>query len=687
MVIMTMMEWFCGDCCRQRIERQRYQQALTEELLAIIQFKPPNLDAVRPRVEACPEAVKVRDLFDNLPIHTACSNGASYQVIRCLVEAWPGSLKTVGSEQDTPLSLACIVSADLDILQYLGNKWNGAFLVPNKRHKRPLHVICARTPSLAVVQYMVDAAPQVLTTRDKSRDLPLHVACSHKASLEVVQLLVQANPATVRSRNMRRDLPLHMACGTRAGLPVIQLLVQAGPGTLTAVNSRGDTPLHIACAMAGSHHPAMQNERVVTYLMDKCPEVLEQANHAKLADQQLPIHMACAGRAGPLILQQLVERAVHTLGVKDAKGNLPLHVACRENAPLTSIRIILDALPDTIRNTNDQGNLPLHQACCATSLGVSLELIQFLVETWDTVWQRHQQSTTPRNNSDDDMEEQRQLLLEQDRYVQGATVMNRDGDTPLHLACHGNAAPEVIYYLTELWPGALLVRNAAGQTPIQRAQVPRRGIPTIESIRYMTSQLSKRLFKVCSLQDPNLQHLQEILEAHPSVVEQVNKEGDLPIHALLSNESKTDGGPCVEAVRLLVQAWPQSLLRTNASTGGDAPLHLACRNLQAASHSYHDVARQIVVLIIQENSMTVRERHRTTGEIALHVALHGGHATADVVRALVAAWPESVLVKNRDGNMPWQILAQARVHNDNEALVRWLQDRTEAVMPARVRLD
>jgi ankyrin repeat protein len=633
-----------SSCCSRSLAQSHYQKVVTEELFTVLQWKSvPHdanattsmIDLVRPRVQAVPGAVWFRDDYENYLLHTAVSNGASLEILECLVRAGPTCLQEVGSEGDYPLHLACVVGAPLPVIRYLTEAWPGALTAPNKRHKRPLHLVCARQPAVDLVDYLVAARPAALRTKDKSRDTPLHVACAHKASAAVVSLLMQANPATLRLRNLRGETPLHAATGVpQADLAVVQVLACVWPESLSTSSHRGDTPLHVACCHASSGNAA--SEQVRHFLVHENPSVLRQKNQ----QGHLPLHMACLHQASTRTIYLLVESAPETVGVVDHQDNLPVHLACRHAAPATAVRLLLDALPEAIRSTNAAGNLPLHEACLAHSsnTGVSLEVVHACVDAW---------SKAPSCHDDDDNEEAGEAWTP-DRFASGMAVANVEGDTPLHLACWLNAPVDVLTYLLSLWPRAICIKNRSGQTPLQRASKPCRGVPAHETLQFLRQQLTDRFFNVCQKAYPSLDHLKEVLQAYPQVVQET-KNGAWPIHSLLQAEHLS-----LEAVVLLVTAWPASLLCSDQY--GANPLHLTCQRLPPVTHENHGVTAATVDYLIRPETVRGSDRQ---GNLPLHTACGNPYTTQALLDRLLYAWPESVVEVNQAGELPWQVASRA----------------------------
>ena len=109
----------------------------------------------------------------------------------------------------TPLHWACENGASVEVVQYLiskGVKVNQ----PNKGGWTPLHYACANGASLEVVKLLISKGANIHQKNDES-ETPLHYACENGAPLEVVQLLISKG-AKVNQPGKFGFTPLHVAC-------------------------------------------------------------------------------------------------------------------------------------------------------------------------------------------------------------------------------------------------------------------------------------------------------------------------------------------------------------------------------------------------------------------------------------------------------------------------------------------
>lgn len=121
-------------------------------------------------------------------------------------------------------------------------------------------------------------------------------------------------------------------------------------------------------------------------------------------------------------------------------GRTALHVACDHDAPPAVIQALTRAYPQAILQVGTTHMNPLHIVC--SSDHASPEVIRL-------------------------------LLVESGAALakQVASMVDVDGDTPLHSACRCGASVDVIKLLLRVHPDAVHVRDFEGLTPLQRLWV------------------------------------------------------------------------------------------------------------------------------------------------------------------------------------------------------------------------
>ena len=138
-----------------------------------------------------PMACQIKDKDGYLPIHLACENGASSNVVRLLTTTYQPSV-------------------------YATCKYG----------MTPLHFAASHDPRKSVVQAILDAAnePTICKATDSLGHTPLHMALMALAEFEVVECLVTFCPETVWMKTNKGELPLEIAKRKRAPKEYTELL-------------------------------------------------------------------------------------------------------------------------------------------------------------------------------------------------------------------------------------------------------------------------------------------------------------------------------------------------------------------------------------------------------------------------------------------------------------------------------
>lgn len=636
--------------------RRSRRSDATRELFGALEQSPPSADLIRPLLEAFPRTARQKDAFDNYPLHTACSHGASLEIIQMLVEAYPTALRLVGSEEDYPLHLAAIVGAPMEVLSYLGNKWPAAFLAPNRRQSRPLHLICARTPTMETLQYMLSkGGSAALKTKDHNRDLPLHVACKHGASLQVVKVLVKKYPDAMLAANSRGDLPLHVALTAGAPLNLIKWLLERAPRAASTPNIHGDTPLHLAASNKDS-----STKLLSLLLVQQGTVSLSIRNHSG----DVPLHKAIACKASYEVIDLLIHHdSGAALQIPNKRGWLPLHTACQQAAVIDIAVIIrlVEVWPVAVASRTKNGSIPLHFAC--NHKNALLDVITFLVSNW------------PANDDHEEQQDQQEAEIDQD--FQGINVATTAGDTPLHYCCYQQTPRAIIRYLLSICPQAIIALNKDGKTPLDRARRPYRDTHSRSTVNWLTKKFHQQFLLALEKATPSsnstiMTHdLRQLIRTHPDLCcHRVDDQGLLALHhAVLAPQ------PVLSVVKELVAAWPEALTHTTTGDRNTA-LHLACKSLRnlPSSVSNHTAQVEELTAIIKylANTDTVRIKNADDA-LALHILAAARKTTSclEALQCLVKIWPGSMFEMDGAAFTPLQYAQQAGV----EDVLKWLSKR------------
>jgi ankyrin repeat protein len=158
----------------------------------------------------------------------------------------------------------------------------------------------------------------------------------------------------------------------------------ARPGFFEGIKSSDVLPIHIACA-----------RRPTPDVID----ALYEANRMGLrqkesAYRRTPLHIACRSDASPDVVKRLLKYYPEAAAADDSLGRLPIHYRLSNGADDEIIDALLRACPGSARAFDRRGWLPLH---VAASVGASPYVIQSLVEAYpDSVLLVTNKGSTPR---------------------------------------------------------------------------------------------------------------------------------------------------------------------------------------------------------------------------------------------------------------------------------------------------
>ena len=176
-------------------------------------YRPP-VDVIESLLAVAHEVIEWVDRFSWLPLHYACANGASEEVLVVLTNAFPPSKVAIDKRGRTPLH----------------------FSVGNEEHM----------PTPAAVEILSGSG--AARCADENGSIPLHYACAYGATVEVLQILLEAVPASTTAVDFKGRTPLHFAMGNaeKSYAPmIVELLLQQNPVVVNDIDNDGQLPLQL----------------------------------------------------------------------------------------------------------------------------------------------------------------------------------------------------------------------------------------------------------------------------------------------------------------------------------------------------------------------------------------------------------------------------------------------------------
>jgi len=398
--------------------------------------------------------------YGRLPIHVACSEGASAKVVEGLLLKDQKTSQQMDKDGNLPIHLAYLNGADAEVMSLLLQAYPEGIFVSNFAGSTPqsLAVKISRPNKASVTKLMeachtVAVSPKGSKDREENREKLVTLAVEDDEAMfdnrfsELARNVMKkqwnaAIASAVRDEALGEDqtnwieteltpdgrkwsrLPIHEACRLDAPQSVIRSIIENCPETVQCADTPyGRYPVHVALAARAPFD-------IIFALLEAYPD----AAAAKESEfGYLPVHLACIHGASHKTLQALSEMYVQGLAQPDDQGCLPIHHALWKRAQDESIIALLEHNPDSAKSTDANGWLPLHHACWK---GASSRVIAALLQI----------------------------------YPDAAGHSNVDGWLPIHFCAEEGAEDLVVYSLLETYPYGVCTPSKAGLFPLTIAR-------------------------------------------------------------------------------------------------------------------------------------------------------------------------------------------------------------------------
>jgi ankyrin repeat protein len=450
-------------------------------------------------------------------------------------------------------------------------------------------------------------------------------------------------------------LELHFAICRRDSASVVREIVEGRPELLLVPGKYyGYLPIH--ATVIDTNHPGQPE--LVRYLAEQCPasllvaskEIDPDAGEWELNDRVLPIHLATWAK-GPHqveVVRCLAKACPESLGVTSGYGLLPVESALYVCATAAVVRELFRRLPDTVSEETKLGLLrfAISSPSNLTSwLPELLEIVDVLVA--DLPGSLRAKRSRCSLTLDDDLNHP---LYGLHRPLQGSTA--------LHVAVHRTTRENLPLDLVErlvgrMHPATLLERNAEGDLSLHIALFA--DYPyCVELIRILLQRCPESahvagadmilpLHTAVSMRTPLL--VPSFVELAPACTWSIDSQGRTPMHAVAA----IGISPCPGDVALLMERWPESLLRRDVN--GDLPLHVAAAHVSFPS----DLSEVQSMLNRYPGTIQIAGAN---GKIPLHFAVSANRPFLPLVELLVNRHPQSVKVRDSEGNLPLFLAVQ-----------------------------
>ena len=491
----------------------------------------------------------------------ACEWG-SKDTAEFLVTTERCSLDIKNNFGETPLHIACKFNREEIVKMLCESEFTGITINALSHLKEtPLH--------LASVHASPAVAKHVLKSEHLSEggfdipniygDTPLMIAC-RSGNVELVQLLVENGSNPLFVNDQLKEMPIHIACRNQR-LDMLKILVSNLHAKVDDRNYLEETPLCVALKFSYMD--------IVNFLVNR-----------KLCDVSLQLRLPDSNsRQMQQFIKQIMIPEVHDSGEHSkSTGDCALHFACKMN-DVQLIQLLLSHCPQAVSIKDNFGNTPLHIAAENGNVAVMKCLLESFEGCLDSLINKDKDSPLHLACKVGFLEVVNLLL---DRCYSSVTLKNRFGDNPIHVACQHKSC-ELIDSLLKKCSGNLdCHKNDRNNTFLHVAA----NYGNSDTVRLLLNHCSA----TCQNEDGNTPlHVACFLNKR-SVVEClldrmnsdhafVNKKMQTYLHAACNDKAQ------LTIVKLLYEKGFRSLANMS-DENGNMPLHYAFRSNQKGIVEY-----------------------------------------------------------------------------------------------------
>lgn len=123
-----------------------------------------------------PEALSDADKEGWIPLHHACQNSGSVELIQCLILRYAGGLREKTFRGSLPLHCAAEKNNNIIIISYLLSQYSNGASEKGNNNLLPLHCTVRGNSNFEIFEYIYSSFPQAIHIPDSLGRLPIHLA-------------------------------------------------------------------------------------------------------------------------------------------------------------------------------------------------------------------------------------------------------------------------------------------------------------------------------------------------------------------------------------------------------------------------------------------------------------------------------------------------------------------------------
>ena len=370
----------------------------------------------------------------------------------------------------------------------------------------------------------------------------------------------------------------------------------------------------------------------------------------------------------------------------------PLHLACcNENFPNVAIALLLNKFPKALSHMSliDEGvtsgqedeyvyGLPLHYYLSRRE-NIDIETVKMLVKAYpqalsstDDNWKCYPIHTAVSNPNIDN----KKSLLEYLIQVEPSSLQFVDGwnRAPLQVACLNKSMnSNTVKYILSSWPAGLYQRDDLGELPIH-------ALCTNDEL---DEQEWFDIFHVLFNEDPTI------------LRERSRENNDLPIH-------KAAGNLSAAKCRALIGLYPESVREIADGPDGTSrlPIHEACNHGKVDTTDLlgiypesicaadilgqmpiHHINRrwgtELIEVLLKHDPTAASMKTEGNRRLPLHVACCYRMLDINIVKTLFDAYPEAIQDRDGSGHTPLDLARSLSENDNNTIIINFLQLQLE----------
>lgn len=606
-----------------------------------------QLQLVQLLVEIWPESLAMRS-GGMLPLHALFSTrrnssvGSPVELVSFMLDKYPDSVQSWREGETLPLHMACRQGESLEVIQLVGTAFPEAHQRSVQSGLFPLHEYCLSDSSgkddldLKVLQYLVSSNPVTAQIRNSYGFLPITYAISPNRSFETIKLLLDQYPDAIHDAatfhaaciegneevmhyflaqnheglfSVRDDGKniLHRAATRIVAKDRLAFFMNSFPEGLKTQDDEGDLPLHVAC----DGYTGCEYSGAIAYLLARYPIAAKMKNRKGCLPLHLLFRHVYVEYAKPAEFANLVKIVLaanpNAVKVTDDEGMLPIHYACKDGHTTRTLKVLVDAYPSSHHFVSREHGLPLHTAAAVDSWR-DTKAIEYLAGL-----------------AKDDL----------DTYVEGSGL-------PLHCAARSGDKDVFLFLLSARFrwtpSSPLLHAIFRDHELLDKATIVTRILKIFGGEVKMHDSKGAAPLHWAVASDVGEASVTRLLEMDTGALQLKDKSNSLPLHYALRYSDPSN------VLDLLLTRYEAGV--RVADVNGFLPMHVACRHGAPLA-----TVKRLLELYPESASISDKR-----GELPLHKACRGGHLA--LVEFLAEENVPSVRQPNREGVLPVLLLCQ-----------------------------